>query len=48
MCHNTSKIGWLVLGIGVGLLASFLFGGWFLQALIGAALVVLGLLLGGC
>lgn len=48
MCRNTAKIGWLVLGVGIGLLISFLFGGWFLQVLIGAALVVLGAILSGC
>ena len=48
MCHKPSKIGYLVLGVGLGLLVSFLFGGWFLQALIGAVLIVLGILLAGC
>ena len=42
MCHKTSKIGFLVLGIGIGLLISFLFGGWFLRVLVAAALIVLG------
>ena len=39
MCHKTSKIGFLVLGIGIGLLISFLFGGWFLRVLVAAALI---------
>ena len=42
MCHKTSKIGFLVLGIGIGLLISFLFVGWFLRVLVAAALIVLG------
>ena len=48
MCHKTSKIGCLVLGIGIGLLISFLFGGWFLRVLVAAALIVLGFLLTDC
>ena len=48
MCRKTSRIGYLVLGIGIGFLTSFLFGGWFLRVLVGAALIVLGFLLAGC
>ena len=48
MCHKTGKIGYLVLGIGAGLLLSFLFGGWFLRVVVGAGLMVLGFLLAGC
>ena len=48
MCHKTSKIGFLALGIGIGLLISFLFGGWFLRVLVAAALSVLGFLLTDC
>ena len=48
MCHKTSKIGFLVLGIGIGMLLSFLFGGWFLRVFVALALIVLGFLLTGC
>ena len=48
MCHKTAKLGYLVLGIGIGLLISFLFGGWFLRVLVAAALIVLGFLLTDC
>ena len=48
MCHKTSKIGFLVLGIGIGMLLSFLFGGWFLRVFVAAAMIVLGFLLTGC
>ena len=48
MCHKTSKIGFLVLGIVLGMLLSFLFGGWFLRVLVAAALIVLGFLLTDC
>lgn len=48
MCHKTSKIGFLVLGVGIGMMISFLFGGWFLQVLVALALIVLGFLLVDC
>lgn len=48
MCHKTSKIGILVLGIGAGLMISFLFGGWFLRVLVALALIALGFLLADC
>ena len=48
MCHKASTIGLVVLGIGAGLMLSFLFGGWFLRVLVALALIVLGFLLADC
>ncbi len=48
MCRKASKLGLLTLGVGVGLLVSFLFGGWFLRTLVGVVLIVLGFFLADC
>ena len=55
MCHKTSKIGFLVLGIGIGLPALLLVAGIVaivcaatMRVLAAAALIVLGFLLTDC
>ena len=45
MCVKTEQLGLVLLGAGIGLLASFALCGWFLRVLVAIILIVLGLLL---
>lgn len=45
MCVKAEQAGLLLIGLGAGLLLSFVLGGWFLQVLVAVVLIVLGLLL---
>lgn len=42
MCRRKGCVGWLLVGLGAGLLLSLLFGGWFLRLVLGLGLIVLG------
>ena len=48
MFSKNQLIGALLIGVGAGLILSVIFGGWFLRILIGAAVAVIGWLLGRC
>ena len=45
MCLCRDKTGRVLLGIGIGLILSLLFSGWFLRILLGGVLIVAGCLL---
>jgi len=45
MCPCREKTGWILLGLGIGLIASIAFSGWFLRLLLGAAFLAVGLLM---
>ena len=48
MSPCAQKVSAVLIGIGFGLLLSLLLSGWFVLALLGVVLVVLGCLLSGC
>ena len=48
MFSSKQLVGTLLIGIGAGMIVSIVFGGWFLQLLFGAALIVIGFLFGRC
>ena len=48
MCPRREDLSCLLLGLGLGLLASLLLSGGCLRILIGVALIVLGCLVGNC
>ncbi len=48
MCHRADKAGFLLMGLGIGLLLSLLFGGWFLRVVLGVGLIALGWFLSEC
>ena len=48
MCIRKGQIGLVVLGIGVGLLLSFLVGTWLWKLLLAAGLIALALLMDCC
>jgi len=45
MCLCRDKTGRVLLGIGIGLILSLLFSGWFLRILLGGVLIAVGCLL---
>ncbi len=45
MCRRKACLAQALIGLGLGLLLSFLLGGWFLRVLTAAALLVIGILL---
>jgi hypothetical protein len=47
MCVCRSKVGRVLLGVGIGLVLSLLFPGWCLRLLLGGVLIAVGCLLLG-
>lgn len=45
MCPRTEKLRMFLLGLGVGLLVSFLICGWFWRCLLAAGLIAIALLM---
>ena len=45
MCVKRDRLGALLLGVGIGLLASLALCGWFWRVLLAAVLLVLGFML---
>ncbi|MCI5992661.1 MAG: hypothetical protein MRZ24_01345 [Clostridiales bacterium] len=48
MCHRADKAGCLLIGLGIGILLSLLFCGWFLRVVLGLGLIALGWFLTSC
>lgn len=42
MCRRKSCVGWLLMGVGAGLIVSMLLGGWFGRLVLGLGMIVLG------
>ncbi len=46
MCRKTQILGIALIALGAGILLSCLFDGWFLRFVLGAGVIVAGLLIG--